>query len=70
MKVLDIPKSGKRGKIVAFKSRFGQCERGKAKPTKRSTAAQFHAREDLGSVSPWLERHHGGAVESLGCARQ
>ena len=40
MKTFDIPKSGKRGSVVAFKSRFGQCEREHTPSRKPRTAAQ------------------------------
>ena len=51
MKVFDIPKSGKRGKTVAFKSRFGQCERTHVPPTKRPTAAQRRSQSAFGGAS-------------------
>lgn len=51
MKVFDIPKSGKRGRIVAFKNRFGQCERAHTPPTKRRTAAQRRAQSAFGRAS-------------------
>ena len=51
MKVLDISKSGKRGRVVAFKSRFGQCEREHSHPTKRRTASQRRAQSDFGDAS-------------------
>jgi hypothetical protein len=51
VKVLDIPKSGKRGKIVAFKSRFGQIEREHTRPSKPPTAAQRQAQTDFGAAS-------------------
>jgi len=43
MKAMDIPKTGKRGNAVAFKSRFGQCERQHVKATKPRTDAQHDA---------------------------
>jgi hypothetical protein len=52
MKTHDIPKSGKRGNVVAFQGRFGQVEREYVAPAKRPTAAQLRAREELGGVSP------------------
>ena len=51
MKVLDIPKSGKRGKSVAFRSRFDQYEREHVRPSKPSTAAQRRAQSDFGAAS-------------------
>jgi hypothetical protein len=51
MKTHDIPKSGKRDNVVAFKSRFCQVERQHSKSAKRPSAAQLRAREDLGGVS-------------------
>lgn len=51
MKTHDIPKSGKRGNVVAFKSRFGQCERENVKPTKPRTAAQRRAQAAFGGAS-------------------
>jgi hypothetical protein len=51
MKVHDIPKSGKRGKIVAFRSRFGECEREHTPATKRRTAAQQQSASAFGSAS-------------------
>jgi hypothetical protein len=51
MKVHDIPKSGKRGKIVAFKSRFGQCEREHTPATKRPTAKQQQSASAFGAAS-------------------
>jgi hypothetical protein len=51
MKAHDIPKSGKRGRIVAFKSRFGQCEREHTRSTRPRTAAQRHAQSAFGGAS-------------------
>jgi hypothetical protein len=51
MKVHDIPKSGKRGKIVAFKSRFGQCEREHTPATKRPTDKQQQSASAFGAAS-------------------
>ena len=51
MKVHDIPKSGKRGPIVAFQSRFGQCERQHTPPTRRRTAAQRRSAAAFGKAS-------------------
>ncbi len=43
--------SGKRGRIVAFQSRFGQCEREHTPATKSRTAAQCCASSDFGRAS-------------------
>ena len=51
MKSFDIPKSGKRGSVVAFKSRFGQCEREHAPSRKPRTAAQQRSQSDFGAAS-------------------
>jgi hypothetical protein len=51
VKVHDIPSSGKRGKIVAFKSRFGQCQRQLVPPTKHRTTAQLRAQSAFGGAS-------------------
>ena len=51
MKVRTIPSSGKRGNIVAFKSRFGQCERAHVSSRKAPTAAQLAAQMYFGSAS-------------------
>lgn len=51
MKVHDIPSSGKRGKIVAFKSRFGQVQRAHTRPTKPPTASQRRVRAEFGNAS-------------------
>jgi hypothetical protein len=51
MKELDIPKSGKCGNTVAFKSQYGQCERQHVKPANRRTYAQCQWRKDMGNVS-------------------
>jgi hypothetical protein len=51
MKVYDIPKSGKRGRIVAFKSRYGQCEREHTSSTKPRTAAQRRSQAKFGTAS-------------------
>jgi hypothetical protein len=51
MKELDIPKSGKRGQSVAFRSRFGQCQRAHVPPRKRPTAAQRQSQSAFGSAS-------------------
>jgi hypothetical protein len=42
MKVLDIPKSGKAGLIVAYRSRFGNCHRMWVSPHKTITPARQH----------------------------
>jgi hypothetical protein len=51
MKAYDIPKSGKRGSVVAFKSRFGQCEREHTPSQKPRTAAQRRSQSDFGAAS-------------------
>ena len=51
MKQLDIPKSGKRGRTVAFKTRYGQCERDYVHPRNPRTDAQRQWRKDMGAVS-------------------
>ena len=51
MKTFDIPKSGKRGSVVAFKSRFGQCERELTRSQKPRTAAQLTSQSDFGAAS-------------------
>jgi hypothetical protein len=51
MKEYDIPKSGKRGQSVAFRSRFGQCQRAHVPPRKRPTAAQRQSQSAFGSAS-------------------
>ena len=51
MKTYDIPKSGRRGTVVAFKSRFGQCERADVPIKKPRTAAQLRAQGEFGGAS-------------------
>ena len=51
MKTFDIPKSDKRGSVVAFKSRFGQCERELTRSQKPRTAAQLTSQSDFGAAS-------------------
>jgi hypothetical protein len=51
MKVHESPRSGKRGNVVAFRSRFGQCERAHNPLTKRPTAAQRRAQSDFADAS-------------------
>jgi hypothetical protein len=51
MKELDIPKTGKRGNTVAFRTRYGQCERQHVKPRNPRTEAQCQWRGILGAVS-------------------
>ena len=51
MKAYDIPKSGKRGSVVAFKSRFGQVEREHTPSRKPRTAAQLRSQSDFGAAS-------------------
>jgi hypothetical protein len=51
MKTHDIRKSGKRGKIVAFRGRFGQCEREHTLPRRPRTNAQLQAQAHFGGAS-------------------
>jgi hypothetical protein len=51
MKELDNPKSGKRGNTVAFKTKYGQCEREHVQPKDPLTEAQLQWCEDMGEVS-------------------
>jgi hypothetical protein len=51
MKVLDIRKSGKRGVVVAFRSRYGQVERAHVPVTKPLTDAQVQSASDFGAAS-------------------
>jgi hypothetical protein len=51
MKARTIPQSGKHGQIVAFKSRFIQCERQHLPLAKRRTAAQRRAQSDFWEAS-------------------
>src|ERR1035441_4640155 len=52
MKTLDIPKSGKCGLIVAYKSRFGSCQRAWVAPSNTQTYARQHMRRAFGSFAP------------------
>ena len=51
MKVFDIPKSGKRGLVVAFESRYGRCERAHVPITKARTDAQIVSQIKFGKAS-------------------
>ena len=51
MKVTTVPQSGRRANVVAFKSRYGQCEREHVEPRKRRTAAQRHSQAEFGDAS-------------------
>jgi len=51
MKILDIPQNGKRGQIVAFKSRYGQCHRQLVVPKNRQTSAREHMRGAFGRLA-------------------
>lgn len=51
MKMLDIPKSGKCGLIVAFQSRFGLCQRQWVVPRNTITEARLLRRAEFGSNS-------------------
>ena len=44
MKVLSIPSSGKIGQVVAYKSRFGNCQRQYLIPANPKSPAQQHTR--------------------------
>jgi hypothetical protein len=48
MKILDIPKSGKCGQVVAFQSRFGLCLRQLVCPHNTITPARQHMRAVFG----------------------
>ena len=52
MKVLDIPKSGKCGLIVAYQSRFGNCQRAWVSPSNTQTYARRHMRGAFGRFAP------------------
>ena len=51
MKKLDVPSSGKRGTVVAFQSRYGQCERADTPSTKPRTDAQICSQTKFGTAS-------------------
>src|ERR1039458_2584889 len=51
MKVTTVPQSGRRANVVAFRSRYGQCEREHVEPRKRRTAAQRHSQAEFGDAS-------------------
>jgi hypothetical protein len=51
MKVLSIPSSGKIGNAVAFRSKFGQCQRAYTIPNPRSTPARRFMRGLFGNLS-------------------
>ncbi len=51
MKVREVPRSGKRGPIVAFRGRYGQCERQHTTSTKPRTAAQQRSQAKFGAAS-------------------
>ncbi len=51
MKTLDIPKSGKCGVIVAYRTRFGSHQRSYVIPKNRQTQARQHMRSALGRLS-------------------
>jgi hypothetical protein len=51
MKILDIPKSGKCGQVVAFRSRYGLCLRQLICPRNISTPARQHMRAVFGHNS-------------------
>ena len=51
MKTLDIPKSGKCGTIVAYRTRYGSCQRALVIPRNRQTHARQQMRAHLGRFS-------------------
>jgi hypothetical protein len=51
MKVLSIPSSGKRGNIVAYPSRYGQCQRQLVIPKNRQTPAREEMRGAFGQFA-------------------
>ena len=51
MKILDVPKSGKCGNIVAYPGRYGQCQRQLVVPANRKTPARDHMRGAFGRWS-------------------
>jgi hypothetical protein len=59
MKILDIPKSGKCGQVVAFKSRYGLCLRQLVSPRNTITPARQFMRGAFG-------RHSQGYSRKLG----
>ena len=59
MKILDIPKSGKCGQVVAFQSRYGLCLRQLVSPRNTITPARQFMRRAFG-------RHSQGYSRKLG----
>src|ERR1039458_1304953 len=59
MKILDIPKSGKCGQVVAFQSRYGFCLRQLVSPRNTITPARQFMRRAFG-------RHSQGYSRKLG----
>ena len=51
MKVISIPSSGKRGNIVAYQSRYGNCQRQLIVPKNTITPAREHMRRAFGSYA-------------------
>ena len=51
MKILSEPSSGKRGNIVAFISRYGQCQRELVIPKNTWSPARDHMRGSFGRLS-------------------
>ena len=51
MKILSEPSSGKRGNIVAFISRYGQCQRELVTPRNTWSPAREHMRGSFGRLS-------------------
>jgi hypothetical protein len=56
MKVLSIPSSGKIGQAVAYRSRFGNCQRQYVIPANPRSPAQQHMRKGFGSFAPTWSR--------------
>jgi hypothetical protein len=56
MKVLSIPSSGKIGQAVAYRSRFGNCQRQYVIPANPRSPAQQHMRKGFGSFAPAWSR--------------
>ena len=56
MKVLSIPSSGKIGQVVAYKSRFGNCQRRYCLPTNPRSPSQQYMRRGFGSFAPAWSR--------------
>src|ERR1035441_5439711 len=59
MKILDIPKSGKCGQVVAFQSRYGLCLRQLVSPRNKITPARQFMRGAFGRHSQVFSRKLG-----------